>query len=114
MDQVLGLGIPGPALFLPPPGNGVDGELGGVMILAHRHPAALVGDVGDSIGAGFPDAQMDAGVALDVGRMTGRMPRTARVLEVAHEVGRRWPRRGSHSSSPRGCAFRRSVLTEPA
>ena len=84
--KVVGRRVPGLPLFRPPPFNGVDGKLRGVVVLAYPHPPRLVGDVIHAVRTRLADPQVREVMARDVVGRAGGMPRLAAVLAVADQL----------------------------
>ena len=66
--------------LLPPSGDGVDRERGGVMVGAHRYPTGVVGHVVHTVRIGLAQRGVDEVVDLDRFRLTDVVPFPSTVL----------------------------------
>ena len=89
-QQLPGTGKSVTAHLLPPSANAVDGELGGVVVDAHAHPALVVENIVDTVGNYFPKCLVDEVVNANFLGLATRMPLASGVLEIAPPAPSFW------------------------
>ena len=84
-EQFRGIGVGLLAHVAPPPGDGLDGELWGVMVDAHADPCGVRREIVDAVGNRLAELLVDEVVHADGNGLTGRLPLAPGVLEIADE-----------------------------
>jgi len=85
-QQLPGSGKSATAHLLPPSADAVDGELGGVVVDPHAHPALIVENIVDTVGNCFPQCLIQEVMNTNfLGFATGT-PLASGVLEIAYQL----------------------------
>ena len=84
--QAGSIGVHGFSDFPPPGCDGVDRELGGVVVGAHRHPPGVGADVVDPVRIGLAEGLVGEVVDLDLLGVAGWTPLPATVLVGPHQL----------------------------
>jgi len=74
----------------------LDGELGGVVVVAHTDPTGVCGEVLDTIGVGLAQVSIDEVVNLDLGGFAAGAPFPSAVLAAGALTEQRTDHRGQH------------------
>ena len=101
-QQLPGSGKSATAHLLPPSADAVDGELGGVVVDPHAHPALVVENIVDTVGNRFPQCLVQEVVNTNLLGFATGMPLASGVLEIAYQLLSFWRLPRSQADYDRG------------